>query len=149
MIPILALLHDKIARFDPGTLFAEKGGWPHFDDLQKEKGTLMASFIAGNSGSDSNKLIQEHRGAEGSPNATYTTRAPATMGSEENLKARIYDLECQLGQREEEIIKLKKDISEESQRLKSELQAMGILLSAKEEQIRRCNTRSKRRIYFP
>lgn len=109
----------------------------------------MGSFIAGNSGPDGNKLIQEVRGAEGSPkNATYT-RTPATMRSEENLKARIYDLERQLGQREEEIIKLKGEISEETQRLKSELRAMGILLNAKEEQMRCSNTRNKRRIYLP
>jgi hypothetical protein len=98
-----------------------------------------------NQGPDNNQLIQEHRRANESQNATYT-RAPTRP--EEHLKARIYDLECQLGQREEEIIKLKAEISEETQRLKSELQAMGRLLNAKEEQIRRSNMRNKRRIYF-
>lgn len=106
----------------------------------------MGSFVE-NQGSDSNQLIPEHLGAMGSQNATYTTTI-ATLESEEHLKARIHDLECQLGQREEEIIKLKAEISEETQRLKSELQAMGLLLNAKEERIRRSNMRNKRRIYF-
>lgn len=106
----------------------------------------MGSFVE-NQGPDSNQLIQEHLGAKGSQNATYT-RALAAMGSEEHLIARIHDLECQVGQREEEIIKLKAEISEETQRLKSELQAMGLLLNAKEERIRRSNMRNKRRIYF-
>jgi hypothetical protein len=135
-----------MTRFLSGTFFAEEGGGPHFDDFQKEKGTLMGSFVE-NGGPDGNQLIQEDRGAKGSQNATYT-RALATLGSEEHLKARIYDLECQLGQREEEIIKLKAETSEETQRLKSELQAMGLLLNAKEERIRRSNMRNKRQIYF-
>ena len=105
----------------------------------------MGSFME-NCGPDSNQPIREHRLAS-SQNATYTT-AIATLESEEQLKARIYDLECQLEQREEEIIKLRAEIFEETQRLKSELQAMGLLLNAKEEQIRRANMRNKRRIYF-
>ena len=108
----------------------------------------MVSFIAKNSGPDSNKPIQEHQSAEESPNVTHT-RAPATIGSEENLKARISDLERRLGQREEEVIRLKGEISEENQRLKFELQAMGILPNAKGKQIACSNRRSRRRIYFP
>jgi hypothetical protein len=107
----------------------------------------MESF-AKNNGPDTNKLIEEHRSAEESPNATFT-RPLASIGSEENLKAEMLDLECQLGQREEEIVQRKKEISEETQRLKPELKARGILLNGKEEQVRRSKTRSKRRIYFP
>jgi hypothetical protein len=107
----------------------------------------MGSF-AGNGGEVSNQPIQKHRGAEGSPNATYT-RALARMESEENLREEMLDLECQPEQREDEIIPLKKEISGGTQRLKLELQAREILLDAKEKQVRRPRTRGKRRIYFP
>ncbi|MGH7772863.1 MAG: hypothetical protein ACREQA_11600 [Candidatus Binatia bacterium] len=71
------------------------------------------------------------------------------MGSEENLKERIHDLECQLRHKEEEIIKVKVEMSGEIQRLKSELHVMKTLLNAKEEQIRRSSRRPKLRVYLP
>jgi hypothetical protein len=77
------------------------------------------------------------------------TRGTATIGSEENLNARVSDLESQLRQKEEELIKVKVEMSEEIQRLKSELHAMEILLNTKEEQIRRSNRRTKLRVYLP
>jgi hypothetical protein len=71
------------------------------------------------------------------------------MKPEENLRATIYHLECQLKQKEEEIIKVKAEMSEEIQRLKSELQAMKIIREAKEESTRRPNRRTKLRYYLP
>jgi Skp family chaperone for outer membrane proteins len=70
------------------------------------------------------------------------------MASEENLKAIIRDLESQLKQREEEITKVRAEMSEQIQRLKSELHAMQILHNAKEEQ-KRSNRRTKQRVYLP
>ncbi|MGH7770702.1 MAG: hypothetical protein ACREQA_00520 [Candidatus Binatia bacterium] len=64
------------------------------------------------------------------------------MGMEEKLKARISDLEGKLRQREEEILQVK-EMSEEIQRLKSELHEVEILLHLegelrqKEEEIKR------------
>ncbi len=71
------------------------------------------------------------------------------MKYEENLRARISDLERKLNGKEEEIIKAKVEMSEEIQRLNSELDGMGIMLKGKEEQIRRAKRRSKLRIYLP
>jgi len=71
------------------------------------------------------------------------------VGSEENLKAKIYHLECQLRQKEEEIAKVKAELSEEIQRLKSELHVMKMLRDAKEEQIQRAGRRAKLRYYLP
>jgi hypothetical protein len=109
---------------------------------------LTRSFIDGNGGSSSNGLIQEQLVATVSPNAMDTS-APATMKYEENLKARIYDLERKLNGKEEEITKAKVEASEEIQRLNSELDTMGILHNTKEKQIRRSKRRSKLRIYLP
>ncbi|HEY2974424.1 MAG TPA: hypothetical protein VGJ48_18040 [Pyrinomonadaceae bacterium] len=107
----------------------------------------MGFFVERNGGLGNNGLIQEQKGAD-SPNAIHTS-PPATMASEEDLKARIYDLQCQLNEKQEEIIKVKVQMSEEIQQLKSELHAMSILLNAKEEQARRSNRRSKLRVYLP
>jgi uncharacterized protein YicC (UPF0701 family) len=71
------------------------------------------------------------------------------MRTDENLQVAIYDLESQLRQKEDEIIKIKVEMSEEIQRLKSELHAMQILFKEKAEEIGRSNRRPKRRIYFP
>jgi hypothetical protein len=108
----------------------------------------MPSFIDGNGGSSSKGLIQEELRATVSPNATHTS-APATMKYEENPKARISDLEGKLNGKEEEITKAKVEMSEEIQRINSELDTMGILLNTKEEQIRRAKRRSKLRVYLP
>ena len=109
---------------------------------------MTRSFIDGHGGSSSNGLIQEESSATVSPNATHTS-APATMKYEENLRARISDLERKLNGKEEEITKAKVEMSEEIQRLNSELDTMGILLKTKEKQIRRSKRRSKLRIYLP
>ncbi len=105
----------------------------------------MGFIVERKSSPGSDGLIGENLSARVSPTATQT-RGSATMGLEENLKARIYDLEYQLGQKEEDIIKV---MSKEIQRLKSELHAMEILLDAKEKQIRRPNRRTKLRYYLP
>jgi len=65
------------------------------------------------------------------------TRGPAKIESEEPLKRRIYELECQLRQKEEEIINVRIDLSEEIQRLNCELHAMRRLLNAKQERLGR------------
>jgi len=108
----------------------------------------MRSFIDGHGGSSSNGLIQEKLGATVSPNATHT-RAPAIMGSEETSRQESAILERQLNGKEQEIIKVKVEMSEEIQRLNSELDGMGIMLKGKEEQIRRAKRRSKLRVYLP
>jgi hypothetical protein len=78
-------------------------------------------------------MIQEKLGATVSPNATHTS-APA---------------ERQPNGKEQEIIKVKGEMSEEIQRLNSELDAMGIVLKGKEKPIRRAKRRSKLRVYLP
>ena len=108
----------------------------------------MRSFIDGHSGSSSNGLIQEESSATVSPNAMHTS-APAIMGSEETSRQESTILERQLNGKEEEITKAKVEMSEEIQRLNSELDTMGILLKTKEKQIRRSKRRSKLRIYLP
>ena len=109
----------------------------------------MRSFIDGHGGSSSNGLIQEALGATVSPNATHTS-APAIMGSEETSRQESAILERQLNGKEQEIIKVKVEMSEEIQRLNSELDGMGIMLKEKEEQIgRRAKRRSKLRVYLP
>jgi hypothetical protein len=65
------------------------------------------------------------------------TRGPAKIESEEPLKRRIYELECQLRQKEEEIINVRIDLSKEIQRLNCELHAMRLLLNAKQERLGR------------
>jgi len=77
------------------------------------------------------------------------TTGPAKIESEADLKKRIYELERQLRQKEREIIEVRTETSEESQRLKCELHAMRILLNAKEEQRGRSTRRSKLRVYRP
>jgi hypothetical protein len=108
----------------------------------------MRSFIDGNGGSGSNGLIQEELGATVSPNATHTS-APATMGSEETSRQESTILERQLNGKEQEMIKVKVEMSEEIQRLNSELHGMRIMLKGKEEQLRRSKRRSKLRVYLP
>lgn len=71
------------------------------------------------------------------------------MRTDENLQVAIYDLESQLRQKEDEIVKIKVEMSEEIQRLKSELHAMQILFKEKAEEKERSNRRPKRRIYYP
>ncbi len=107
----------------------------------------MRSFIDGHGGSSSNGLIQEELGATVSPNATDTS-APAIMGSEETSRQESTILERQLYGKEQAIIKVKVEMSEEIQR-NSELDGMGIMLKGKEEQIRRAKRRSKLRVYLP
>ena len=107
----------------------------------------MRSFIDGNGGLGSNGLIQEELGATVSPNGTHTR--PAIMGSEETSRQESTILERQLNGKEQEIINVKVEMSEEIQRLNSELDGMGIMLKGKEEQIRRAKRRSKLRVYLP
>jgi hypothetical protein len=102
----------------------------------------MQSFVRGKGGPDSNGLIQDQSGAT-------LISAAATIGSEENLKARISDLEHQLRQNQEELIKVNVQMAEEIQRLNSELQAMKLLLNAKQERIGHSKRRSKLRVYLP
>lgn len=108
----------------------------------------MGFIVERKSSPGSDGLIRENLSAKVSPTALQT-RGSATMGLEENLKARIYDLECQLRQKEEHIIKVKVEMSKEIQRLKSELHTMEILLDAKEKQIRHPGRRTKLRVYLP
>ena len=108
----------------------------------------MRSFIDGHSGSSSNGLIQEELGATVSPNATHTS-APAIMGSEEISRQESTIVERQANGKEQEIIKVKVEMSEEIQQLNSELDGMGILVKRKEKQIWRSKRRSKLRIYLP
>jgi hypothetical protein len=71
------------------------------------------------------------------------------MGSEETSRQESTILERQLNGKEQEITKVKVEMSEEIQRLNSELDGMGIMLKGKEEQIRRAKRRSKLRVYLP
>jgi hypothetical protein len=112
----------------------------------KKGQTLMRSFIDGNDELDSNGLIQEQLGAEISPKATHSSAKP-TIGTEENVKASTYDLERQLN--EKESIKIKAEMSEETQRPNSAPYAKGIPHNAKEEQIQRPKRRRRLRIYLP
>ena len=93
-------------------------------------------------------MIQEKLGATVSPNATHTS-APATMESEETSRQESTIVERQANGKEQEIIKVKVEMSEEIQRLNSELDGMGILVKRKEKQIRRSKRRSKVRVYLP
>jgi hypothetical protein len=120
----------------------------NFFKIKKEADLMRSLVEEGKSGARSAELIQEQLGTKLSPSATHTS-APATIGSEENIKARIYNLECTLRQKEEEITKHEVELSEEIKRLNSEIHAIGILLNAKKEQPRHSRRRSKRRIYLP
>ena len=84
-------------------------------------------------------MIQEKLGATVWPNATHTS-APAIMGSEEISRQQSTILERQSNGKEQEIIKVKVEMSEEIQQ-NSERDGIGTMLKGKEEQIRR----SKRR----
>ena len=108
----------------------------------------MRSFIDGNGGSNSNVLIQEELGATVSPKR-YAYKRTRNNGSEQTSTQESTILERQLNGKEQEIIKVKVEMSEEIQRLNSELDGMGIMLKGKEEQIRRSKRRSKLRIYLP
>jgi hypothetical protein len=92
-------------------------------------------------------MIQEKLGATVSQNATHTG-APAIMGSEEISREESTNVERQSNRKEQEIIKVKVEMSEEIRR-KSELDGIGIMPKGKEEQIRRSKRRSKLRVYFP
>jgi hypothetical protein len=82
----------------------------------------MESFREKNGGLGSNRLIQEQIETEVSRNDTYTEAA--AIGSEENLKARICDLQPHINQEEKEILTVK-------------------------ETTRRSNRRRKVRVYLP
>ncbi len=71
------------------------------------------------------------------------------MGSEETSRQQSTILERQPNGKEQEIIKVKVEMSEEIQRLNSELDGMGIMLKGKEKQIRHAKRRSKLRVYLP
>jgi hypothetical protein len=92
--------------------------------------------------------MQEKLGATVSPNAMHTS-VPAIMGSDEISRQQSTILERQSNGKEQGIIKVKVEMSEEIQRLNSELDGMGIMLKGKEEQIRRAKRRSKLRVYLP
>ena len=92
-------------------------------------------------------MIQEKLGATVLPNTMHTS-APAIMGSDEISRQESTIVERQSNGKEQGIIKVKVEMSEEIQR-KSELDGMGIMLKGKEEQIRRSKRRSKLRVYFP
>src|SRR6266478_7803162 len=108
----------------------------------------MRSFIDGNDGSNSNVLIQEELGATVSPKR-YAYKRTRNNGSQETSRQESTILERQLNGKEQEIIKVKVEMSEEIERLNSELDGMGIMLQRKEELIRRSKRRSKLRIYLP
>jgi hypothetical protein len=148
LIPNATSLQDRTSLL--GIIFAEKGGRHYFPERSKVKSgeILMRSFIDGHGGSSSNGLIQEKLGATVSPSATHTS-APPIMGSEETSRQESTILQRQPNGKEQEIIKVKGEMSEEIQRLNSELDGMGIMLKGKEEQIRRAKRRSKLRIYLP
>jgi hypothetical protein len=93
-------------------------------------------------------MIQEKLGATVSPNAMHTS-APAIMGSEEISRQESTILPRQSNGKEQGIIKVKVEMSEEIQRLNSELDGMGTMLKGKEEQVRRSKRRSKLRVYLP
>jgi hypothetical protein len=67
--------------------------------------TLMESFREKNGGRGSNRLIQEQIETEVSRNDTYIE--PAAIRSEENLKARIGDLQPHINQEEKEIFRVR------------------------------------------
>ena len=69
------------------------------------RGTLMESFREKNGGRGSNRLIQEQIETEFSINDTYIE--PAAIRSEENLKARIGDLQPHINQEEKEIFRVR------------------------------------------
>ena len=71
------------------------------------------------------------------------------MGSEEISRQESSILERQPNGKEQEIIKVKVEMSEEIQRLNSGLDGMGTMLKGKEEQVRRSKRRSKLRVYLP
>jgi hypothetical protein len=148
LIPNATSLQDRTGLL--GIIFAEKGVRPYFQERSKVKSgkILMRSFIDGHGGSSSNGLIQEELDVTVSPNDTHTS-APAIMGSEEISRQESTIVERQPNGKEQEIIKVKVEMSEEIQRLNSELDGMGILVKKKEKQIRRSKRRSKLRIYLP
>ena len=92
-------------------------------------------------------MIQEKLGATVSPNATHTS-VPAIMGSEEISRQQSTILERQSNGKEQEIIKVKVEMSEEIQQ-NSERDGIGTMLKGKEEQIRRSKRRNKLRVYLP
>jgi hypothetical protein len=104
----------------------------------------MESFAEKNGGFGSNRLIQEPIGTAFSRNDTYM--APAAIRSEENLKARICDLESQ---EEKEIVRNKAMMLKGTARVDSEFNTMEILLTAKKETSRSSNRRRKIRVYLP
>ncbi len=107
----------------------------------------MRSFTEKNSGFGTNRLIEEQIGAEFSRNDTYI--APASIGSEENLKASICDLEPHINQEEKEIVRDKAMMLKEIERVESEFNTTGIPLKANEETARPSNRRRKIRVYIP
>src|SRR5947208_13875411 len=102
----------------------------------------MQSFVTGKGGPSSKGLIQEESGAP-------LVSAAATIGSEENLKARISDWGYQLRQNEEELKKVNVQMTEQPQRINSELQAMKHLVNAKPQQTKQTKRRSKHSLYLP
>jgi hypothetical protein len=106
----------------------------------------MESFAEKNGGFGSNRLIQEPIGTAFSRNDTYM--APAAIRSEENLKARICDLESHINQ-EEKVVRDKAMMLKESERVDPEFNTAGILLKAKKETSRSSNRRRKIRVYLP
>jgi hypothetical protein len=101
----------------------------------------MESFTGKNGGFGTTPLIEEQIGAEFSRNDTYI--APAAVGSEENLKASICDLEPHINQEEKEIVR------DKIERVDSEFNTTGIPLKAKKETARPSNRRRKIRVYIP
>ena len=92
-------------------------------------------------------MIQEKLGATVWSNAMHTS-VPAIMGSEEISRQQSTILERQSNGKEQEIIKVKVEMSEEIQQ-NSERDGIGTMLKGKEEQIRRSKRRSKLRVYLP
>ena len=109
----------------------------------------MLTFIDGHGGSSSNGMMQEKLSATVLPNAVHISDAPAIMGSEEISRQESPILERQSNGKEQGIVKVRVERSEEIQRLNSELDRIGIMLKGKEEQIRRSKRRSKFRVYLP
>ena len=105
-------------------------------------------LFAKNNAARIHRLIHEPWGAERPANAAVA-RGLATMEAEGSLEARICKLDWRVRQRAGETTNLKKEISEEVQRRDRERRAKKILLDAKEKQMRRSNTRNKRRVYSP
>jgi hypothetical protein len=148
--------HPKVTSLQDGTvllglIFAHADDWSFcgtFSKFKKEVDLMRSLVEEGKSVARSAELIQEQLDTKLSPSAAHTS-APATFGGEGNIKARIYDLECTLRQKEEEITRHEVELSEEIKELNSELHAIGILLNANKEQTRHSKRRNKRRIYFP